>query len=65
MKNKERSSQASQAFDITVEYAPNLERMLEALMLALGLPSAEIKSMLAARREQKRDENLDGSNGIS
>lgn len=54
-----------QLFDLTVDYAPDQERMLEALMVALGLSTPEIRSMLAARRKQERNEALNRSSGVS
>lgn len=64
MRRKEQSQQAP-PFNVKVEYAPNPERMLEALMLALGLPKTDIKDMLAARREQKNDGIIRDSTGAS
>lgn len=44
---------------LSVEYAPNLAREIEALMIALGLPEEEIRTMLAARRDTDSTEEVE------
>lgn len=39
-------------FSIRAEYVPDRERMLRALLLALGLPVAEIRYLLDERRRE-------------
>lgn len=46
---------------ITVEYSPNIERMLRALMSAVGLSREEIHDILAKHQEEKRRNQLDRS----
>lgn len=43
------------AFSITAEYAPDRERVLRALLVALGVPGEEITYLLAENRRVRSE----------
>ena len=59
---KERLSKTK--FTLTAEYAPDGERMLRALLLALGLPLGEIKHLLDGHRREQTKMSLQTKEGI-